>query len=194
VQESRANRFTSNANAWGVVYLAFAGALFFAGSAYAAGDTPDPGKAVSNADQTNGAPAENTPTAATSTPTPTGLWDRSNLPGDIGGVRPWLSTYGVTFGLQETSEYLSNLSGGINRRGDYDGLTQLSVGVDTDKAFGLSGGIFNVSVLQIHGRNLSTKSLQALQALQALQGVSGIEADVSTRLWELWYQQTLPMR
>ncbi|HEY3920218.1 MAG TPA: carbohydrate porin, partial [Stellaceae bacterium] len=42
---------------------------------------------------------------------------------------------------------------------------------------------FQVSALQIHGRNLSADNLGALQT------ASGIEADRSTRLWELWVQQ-----
>ncbi|PQV44230.1 carbohydrate porin [Paraburkholderia sp. BL21I4N1] len=116
---------------------------------------------------------------------PTGLWERSNLLGDMGGLRPWLGNYGVTFSLQETSEYLNNLSGGTKRGGAYDGLTQFGLVVDTDKAFGLPGGTFNVSGLQIHGTNLSTRNLQTLQS------ASGIEADSTTRLWELWYQQAL---
>jgi porin len=61
----------------------------------------------------------------------------------------------------------------------------MSVGVDTQKAFGLPGGIFNVSALQIHGTNLTQRNLLALQS------ASGIEADSTTRLWELWYQQSL---
>ncbi|CAG9257231.1 Porin [Paraburkholderia unamae] len=117
---------------------------------------------------------------------PTGLWERSNLFGDMGGLRPWLGQYGVTFGLQETSEYMGNLSGGTQRGGAYQGLTEFSLGMDTQKAFGLPGGIFNVSGFQIHGTSLSTRNLQTLQS------ASGIEADASTRLWELWYQQTLP--
>ncbi|MFC0573928.1 carbohydrate porin [Paraburkholderia solisilvae] len=116
---------------------------------------------------------------------PAGLWNRATLFGDIGGLRPWLDRYGVTFGLQETSEYLNNLSGGTARGGAYGGLTEFSVGVDTQKAFGLAGGTFNVSGLQIHGTSLSTRNLQTLQF------ASGIEADATTRLWELWYQQAL---
>ena len=119
-------------------------------------------------------------------PAPTGFWDRSNLFGDMGGLRPWLGNYGVTIGLQETSEYLNNLSGGIKRGGAYDGLTQLGIGIDTQKAFGLSGGTFNVSALQIHGTNLTQRDLATLQT------ATGIEADDTTRLWELWYQQSLP--
>jgi porin len=119
-------------------------------------------------------------------PAPTGFWDRSNLFGDMGGLRPWLGNYGVTIGLQETSEYLNNLSGGIKRGGAYDGLTQLGIGIDTQKAFGLPGGTFNVSALQIHGTNLTQRDLATLQT------ATGIEADDTTRLWELWYQQSLP--
>jgi porin len=129
--------------------------------------------------QTSGAAAPGT------APATTGLWDRSTLFGDMGGLRPWLDRYGVTFNLQETSEYLGNLSGGVKRGGAYDGLTQFGVVVDTDKAIGLPGGTFNVSGLQIHGTSLTQRNLLTLQS------ASGIEADSSTRLWELWYQQSL---
>jgi porin len=131
------------------------------------------------------AATDNAATAAPAAPAPTGFWDRSNLLGDMGGLRPWLGNYGVTLGLQETSEYMNNLSGGIHRSGAYDGLTEFSMGVDTQKAFGLPGGIFNVSGLQIHGTNLTQRNLQTLQF------ATGVEADSTTRLWELWYQQSL---
>jgi porin len=114
----------------------------------------------------------------------TGVWTRETLLGDIGGLRPWLGKYGVTFGLTETSEYLANLRGGLARGGDYDGLTTATVQVDTQKAFGLPGGLFNVSALQIHGQNLSENKLGTLNT------ASGIEAQATTRLWELWYQQS----
>ncbi|KWZ49101.1 porin [Burkholderia savannae] len=114
----------------------------------------------------------------------TGVWTRQNLLGDIGGLRPWLGKYGVTFSLQETSEYLANLRGGLKRGGTYDGLTTAAVTVDTQKAFGLPGGTFNASALQIHGRNLSQYNLGTLNT------ASGIEAQDTTRLWELWYQQS----
>jgi porin len=113
----------------------------------------------------------------------TGTWGRSNLLGDIYGLRSALAKYGITFNLGETSEVLGNLTGGINKGFTYDGLTTASVQVDTNKAFGLPGGTFNVSALQVHGRNLSAVNLGSLQTS------SGIEADTGTRLWELWYQQ-----
>jgi porin len=138
--------------------------------------TPSSPQPASGA-QTGAAAASQTPAA------PTGFWTRSNLLGDMGGLRPWLGNYGVTFGLQETSEYMANFSGGTHKGGAYDGVTQMGIGVDTQKAFGLPGGTFNVSAFQIHGTNLTSRNLQTIQ------NATGVEADATTRLWELWYQQ-----
>ncbi|MGN6579055.1 MAG: carbohydrate porin [Bordetella sp.] len=115
----------------------------------------------------------------------TDIRNRANLFGDMGGLRSWLGNRGATLGLQETSETLRNFSGGTRRGGAYDGQTQLTIGVDTEKAFGLPGGTFNVSALQIHGASLSARNLQVLQS------ASGEEARAGTRLWELWYQQAM---
>ena len=110
--------------------------------------------------------------------------ERTNyLLGDMFGLRSALSRYGITVALQETSEVLGNVTGGSHKGADYDGLTQGILQLDTQRAFGWYGGLFNVSGLQIHGRNLSADNLQSLQT------ASGIEADRATRLWELWYQQ-----
>jgi porin len=109
---------------------------------------------------------------------------RSNyLLGDWWGLRSVLAHYGISMVVEETSEVLGNVSGGSRKGADYDGLTQAILQLDTKRAGGWYGGLFNVSALQIHGRNLSTDNLQSLQT------ASGIEADRSTRLWELWYQQ-----
>jgi carbohydrate-selective porin OprB len=84
------------------------------------------------------------------------------------------------------SGVLGNVTGGIHRGADYDGMTEMSLGIGTGKAIGWAGGTFNVSALQIHGRSLSTDNLAILQT------ASGIEADRASRLSELWYQQTTP--
>ena len=112
-----------------------------------------------------------------------GISRRSYLLGDMWGLRPWLSQYGLSLNILETSEVLGNVSGGVNQGFEYDGLTQMILQLDTQKAFQFYGGTFNVSALQIHGRNLSADNLYTLQT------ASGIEADRSTRLWELWYDQ-----
>ncbi len=109
---------------------------------------------------------------------------RSNyLLGDMWGLRPLLSQYGMSLAGQDTSEILGNATGGIRQGAEYDGLTQMVLQLDTQRAFSWYGGTFNASALQIHGRNLSADNLGTLQT------ASGIEADRATRLWELWYQQ-----
>ena len=123
-------------------------------------------------------PAEQRPAA--------GLWDRANLLPDYGGIRSGLAAHGLTFGLSESSEVLGNATGGVRRGLVYEGLTQFGIGVDTEKAFGWTGGIFNVSALQIHGRGLSFNDLG-----NNLQTVSSIEAARGTLLFELWYEQAL---
>jgi len=109
---------------------------------------------------------------------------RSNfLLGDMFGLRSFLSRYGISFAVQETSEFFGNATGGTRRGAEYDGLTQAILQLDTKRAFGWYGGLFNVSALNIHGKNFSADNLETIQT------TSGIEADRNTRLWELWYQQ-----
>lgn len=140
--------------------------------------------AEANPDATAEAPAADTKVQATDTGQEAGFWSRQQMLGDMGGLRPWLGQYGVTFALTEISEVLANLRGGLARGADYNGVTTATVQMDTQKAFGLPGGLFNVSALQIHGTGLSASKLGTLNT------ASGIEADDATRLWELWYQQS----
>ncbi|PYD75637.1 carbohydrate porin [Novacetimonas pomaceti] len=117
-----------------------------------------------------------------------------NLLGDMGGLRPWLYKHGITFGLQDVEELWGNATGGapsINDAGSgsgtgpaYDAVTAPTLTVDLEKLFGLRGGLFNVSALQTRGRSISQDHLYDYNP------VSGFEADRSTRLFELWYQQS----
>ncbi len=112
--------------------------------------------------------------------------NRTNfLLGDLFGLRTDLAKYGISLAIQETSEALGNLTGGVRQGIDYDGLTQIVLQLDTQRAFGWHGGLFNLSALDIHGRSLSADDLDNLQT------VSGIEADRGARLWEMWYDQKL---
>jgi porin len=113
-----------------------------------------------------------------------GNLERTNyLLGDLFGLRTELSKVGISLAIQETSEVLGNATGGVRRGLDYDGLTQAILQLDTQRAFGLYGGLLNISALQLHGRNLSADNLLSLQT------ASGIEGDRATRLWEAWYDQ-----
>lgn len=125
--------------------------------------------------------------APPSTPAPFGFlgaaWDGQNLLGDIWGLRPALGKYGVTLAITENAETFGNVTGGVRKGFEVNGLTTATVQLDTQKAFGLNGGLFNVSGLHVWGGFLSQSNLLNLQA------ATGIEAFPSIRLWELWYQQ-----
>jgi porin len=155
----------------------------FIGSAFCHATPPS---VVATPAETSGASTEPVP-STTANPTKTrfldGLSRSSYLLGDMGGLRPLLARFGFSLNISETSEVLGNVTGGTHRGADYDGLTQMNLQFDTQRGLGWHGGTFNVSALQVHGRNLSADYLDTLQT------ASGIEADRSTRLWELWYQQ-----
>ena len=67
----------------------------------------------------------------------------------------------------------------------YEGLTQVTLGIDLERLVQLPGATVNISAFQIHGRGLSTNNIGNLNV------VSSIEADRATRLFEAWYQQVL---
>jgi porin len=79
-------------------------------------ETPMPGQTGTGTSQPSGAPG--------------GLWERSILLGDLGGVRTRLERYGVSLGLTETSEVLGNATGGRARGVVYEGVTEASLGLD----------------------------------------------------------------
>ena len=106
-----------------------------------------------------------------------------NMFGDLGGLRAAFAKVGVTLNATETSEVFANPSGGVKQGANYDGLTTITLQLDTKAAFGLEGGQFNVSMLELHGENYSVDNIGALQT------ISGVAGDRATRLWELWYDQ-----
>ena len=145
------------------------------------------------------APGEETPPAAPETRQATpggeqaetespklGLWERGNLLGDPGGVRTALAKLGITFGINEQAEVFGNATGGVRQGAIFEGLLTMSAGLDTEKAFGLPGGIVNASAYQIQGRGLSRNDLDSNPST-----VSSIEALRGALLFELWYQQSL---
>ena len=106
------------------------------------------------------------------------------LLGDMWGLRKSLSNYGITLGIQDIEEYLGNTMGGAKQGFGYDGITQVVLQMDTNRGFGHYGGLFNASFLNIRG-GLGVQNYN----VQALQTISGIQAESTTRMWELWYDQ-----
>jgi porin len=107
----------------------------------------------------------------------------TGLLGNIGGLRTVLGDYGITLGLNDSENLLGNLSGGVKQGATMQGATTGTIDVDTGKAFGLQGGTFHISALQLHGQPFSGPYLDNLQA------ANGNEGEDATRLWELWYDQ-----
>lgn len=108
-----------------------------------------------------------------------------DLLGDPDGMRSALKTYGVTLGLNETDEILGNPTGGTGQGAVYEGLSDVNATFDMRPYFHWRG-VFCVRAFQIRGRGLSLNNLD-----NNINTVSSIEADPSTRLFELWYEQHL---
>jgi carbohydrate-selective porin OprB len=82
-----------------------------------------------------------------------GFWTRATMAGDMGGLRGLLGRAGLTLTLVDQNEVLGNLTGGLKRGATYDGLTTLTLGLDTQRAFGWEGGTITVSALETRGRS-----------------------------------------
>ncbi len=120
----------------------------------------------------------------------TGVWTRSTLLGDMGGLRPWLGKYGVTLQATETSaKYLANVRGGLRTGGTYDGLHDDHTRCRYAKGVRPARRPFNVSALQIHGRNLSEQQARHAEhgerhrsgRLPRVSGNSGISSRSSNK-------------
>ena len=114
------------------------------------------------------------------------IWERSNLFGDLYGLRADLAAHGIYVRLAEVEEVLGNPFGGQRQTVSYEGITHFGLRVDTSKAFGLPGGIFAASGIEIHGEGLSAAALG-----NNVLTVSSIQAHRGTFLEQLWYEQSL---
>jgi porin len=113
------------------------------------------------------------------------IFKSPNLTGDWGGDRPKLEDVGLELGGDEILETLGNADGGLRQDTVVEGRLELFANVDMAKAFGLAGLIFHANAYQIHGEGLTSHYLGNLIT------VSNIEAPPSTRLFDLWFQQSL---
>ncbi len=107
----------------------------------------------------------------------------TGLLGDLGGARTVLGRYGITLAITDSENLLGNLSGGVKQGATMQGVTTGTLELDTGKAYGLPGGTFHITALQLHGQALSAPYLDNLQA------ANGNEGEDGTRLWEFWYDQ-----
>ena len=109
------------------------------------------------------------------------FWTRKTLLGDIGEIRPFLAKYGMTLGIIDTNEALGNVTGGKQQGAIYDGLTDLTFGIDLRPTLDVRGNVY-ARAYQIRGRGLTP-------SIGNVNEISGIEAMATTRLAEFWYEQ-----
>ncbi|HKG73538.1 MAG TPA: carbohydrate porin, partial [Aestuariivirgaceae bacterium] len=111
----------------------------------------------------------------------------SSLPNDSDLVRTrsWLKDHGVVFGVILTEDLLANLRGGIKRGAILSGKLETIVGVDLEKLAGMRGLTAYANILQVHGSRGPDREL-----INNLNTVSNIEAIPTTRLSEVWLEQS----
>jgi porin len=101
-------------------------------------------------------------------------------------LRKTLNKFGLTIGGIYTGEVLGNPSGGLPPVGAIaEGLLELDLDLDSEKAIGLKGGSLHFSVYDPHGSSLSERYTGDLST------VSSIDAHDSFRIAEYWYEQKL---
>ena len=94
-------------------------------------------------------------------------------------------TPGVSLDAIYTGEIWQNTSGGLRRDSRYIDNLDLQLTVDTEEAFGLTGGTFFAYGLLNNGQGFSEDVVGDAQV------VSNIDAPYAIRLYELWYEQKL---
>lgn len=96
-----------------------------------------------------------------------------------------LGDKGALFQFNYWGEAFANLSGGVRRGGDYEGLLKISLSLDLQKLVHWNGAILYASMLYPHGNGITDHYVHDYNIL------SNIDAYDSVRLSELWLQQTL---
>lgn len=111
----------------------------------------------------------------------------SSLPGngDPYGTRAWLAQHGVVFGVVLTEDVFSNLQGGLRRKTITSGKLETIIGVDLEKLAGLPGLTAYANIFQLHGSTGPDREL-----VGNLNTISNIEALPTTRLSEIWLEQS----
>jgi porin len=116
--------------------------------------------------------------------TETGIPEGAIAAIDAGGVRHGLAKAGIGFGGEYYGEFFAN-SGGVKQGGEYDGALHLYLNADMHRLGLWKGLCFYVDGFQLHGVSITAANLGSLIP------VSGIEATPATRLFEIWFEQTM---
>ncbi|MEZ5874252.1 MAG: carbohydrate porin [Hyphomicrobiales bacterium] len=113
-----------------------------------------------------------------------GMPEGAVMPLDAFGVRRGMAKHGIEVGGTYYGEAFQNW-GGIKDGGAYDGVLELYMKADMHRLGFWKGLCFHVDGYQIHGRSITGEDVGGLMP------VSSLEAEPSTRLFELWFEQHL---
>jgi porin len=105
--------------------------------------------------------------------------------GDPAGYRKWLGQHGVVYGLEYTNDVLSNVRGGTKTGTIDQGKLHGILTIDFGKLAGWNGLTGFVNVFQIHNTGRIRRDL-----VGGLNTIAAIEAVPTTRLSELWLEQS----
>ena len=99
------------------------------------------------------------------------FWERTQLSGDLGGVRTDLARHGLFFDLYSISAYQDVASGGLKTGSAFVQNTQLSINIDTGRAGLWSGGLFHIT---LDSRNGSSSPQDTLTAGSSVPQYTGL--------------------
>lgn len=112
-----------------------------------------------------------------------GFLERDVALGDWGEARSALEGDGVAFGLHYTHEYLGVVSGGLGRGGEYNGLLELDVDLNLEKAIGWKGASLHAGGFYGVGESISARDVGDDA------NVSNINMRNTARLFEVYWDQ-----
>lgn len=110
------------------------------------------------------------------------FWNRSTLTGNWSGTRDALSDGGMNFLLGYRADNISNLAGGLQRRGAYLHNIDFMIAADVEKLFGWSGATILIHAMSNNGKGFS-------QFVGDAQVASNIDAPRMTKLYQAFVQQ-----
>jgi len=105
--------------------------------------------------------------------------------GDPLGIRPGLKARGIEYSLTYVADLLGNPTGGIRQGAIVEDRLNLRLNLDLDRLAGWEGATIHANAYFIHGTGLSRYYVGDLLT------TSVIEALPSTRLYVLWFDQSL---
>jgi len=116
--------------------------------------------------------------------TPNGIPEEVAFKADLDGTRAALARAGIGIGGAYYAEPFYNWRG-FDEGGEYQGVLELYVNADMHKLGLWKGLCFHTNGYQIHGNSITAANIGSLMPVTSLEAVD------ATRLFEIWFEQTI---